>query len=116
MPMAAPPSGRGFHVIYPPSIPGLTDDIAAESRRLALIIRDAFVRGTGIPRSTYIGRAGVDERSDLGGLNLSDVPKIFIETGNMRNTVDAALLTDPTFREREARALADGLSKYLEGS
>ena len=30
-----PPSGRGFHVIYPPSIRGLTDDIAAASYALA---------------------------------------------------------------------------------
>src|SRR6185503_15696707 len=29
-----PATGRGFHVIYPPSIRGLTDDIAAASRRL----------------------------------------------------------------------------------
>ena len=30
-----PATGRGFHVIYPPSLPGLTDDIAVNSARLA---------------------------------------------------------------------------------
>lgn len=109
-----PPSGRGFHVIYPPSLPGLTDDIAAASKRLAIALRGAFARGTGMPYATYIGHNGLDVRSDLGGLNLSDVPKVFIETGNMRNTTDAALLTSPAFRQREARAIAAGIRTFLE--
>jgi len=108
-----PSAGRGFHVISPPSIRGLTDDIAVSSRRLALDVRDAFHAGTGMPYSTYVGRDGLDVRSDLGGLNLSDVPKVFIETGNMRNATDAVLLESPAFREREARALALGLARFL---
>ena len=31
-----PADGRGFHVIYPPSIAGYTDNIAVDSHRLAL--------------------------------------------------------------------------------
>jgi len=108
-----PSTGRGFHVIYPPSIRGLTDDIAAPSRRLALDVRAAFRAGTGMPYSTYIGARGLDVRSDLGGLNLSDVPKVFVETGNMRNGTDAALLESSAFREREAQALAAGLTAFL---
>src|SRR4051812_1984862 len=65
-----PATGRGFHVIYPPVIRGLTDDIAAASYRLALAVRSAFRQGTSMPYATYIGRDGLDERSDLGGLNL----------------------------------------------
>src|SRR2546423_3921501 len=109
-----PTWGRGFHVIYPPSIRGLTDDIAVPSRRLALVLRSAFGRGTGLPRSTYVGSgAGLDVRSDLGGLNVSNVPKVFIETANMRNAKDAALLVKPSFRQRETRALARGLASFL---
>jgi N-acetylmuramoyl-L-alanine amidase len=108
-----PASGRGFHVIYPPSIPGLTDDIAARSRRLALVMRDAFRAGTGEPVSTYAGRDGLAGRSDLGGLNLSDVPKVLIETGNMRNSADAARLESAAYRQREAVALARGLEAFL---
>ena len=108
-----PASGRGFHVIYPPPIAGLTDDIAAPSHQLALAIRTAFRNGTGLPYATYIGHNGLDVRSDLGGLNLSDVPKVFIETGNMRNATDAALLSNPSFREREAKALAAGFDHFL---
>ncbi|HWD73067.1 MAG TPA: N-acetylmuramoyl-L-alanine amidase [Actinomycetota bacterium] len=105
--------GRGFHVIYPVSLPGLTDAIAAPSERLAIDIRDAYAAGTGVPSSTYIGRDGLDQRSDLGGLNLSRVPKVFIETGNMDNAADAALLEDPGFRQRAAQSLLAGLEAYL---
>lgn len=107
--------GRGFHVIYPPAIAGLTDDIAASSRRLALAVRAAFRAGTGMPYATYTGDRGLAVRSDLGGLNLSDVPKVFIETGNLRNPTDAALLSDAGFRQRAAESLARGLRAYLAG-
>ena len=108
-----PASGRGFHVIYPPSIRGLTDDMAKPSRCLALAMRTAYRAGTGMPYATYLGGTGLSVRSDLGGLNLSDVPKVFVETGNMRNAMDARLLESPAFRQRMARALAGGLARFL---
>jgi N-acetylmuramoyl-L-alanine amidase len=108
-----PPGGRGFHVIYPPPIPGLTDDIATSSYRLAIAVRATYARVTGLPYAAYIGRDGLDRRSDLGGLNLSDVPKVFLEAGNMRNGADASLLASPSFRQRIARALALGLAGFL---
>ena len=108
-----PSSGRGFHVIYPPSIQGLTDDIAAESKCMALAMRSAYRTGTGLPYAQYVGGTGLSVRSDLGGLNLSDVPKIFVETGNMRNAAEALLLESPPFRERIARAIANGLARFL---
>lgn len=111
-----PADGRGFHVIYPANIPGYTDDIAAQSYRLALDVRAAYASATGMPFATYLGGGtGLSERSDLGGLNLSDVAKVFIETGNMRNATDATLLTDASYRQRAARAIADGLAAYLSG-
>ncbi len=110
-----PSRGRGFHVIYPPSIKGLTDDIAAASLRLALDIRSSYAVGTGMPYATYIGHSGLNERSDLGGLNLSNVPKVFIETGNMRNETDATLLASSAYRERAARAIETGLAKFVAG-
>ncbi len=79
----------------------------------ALAIRAAFRAGTGEPYSTYAGRDALDVRTDLGGLNLSTVPKVFIETGNMRNASDAARLESADYREREAIALAHGLEAFL---
>src|SRR4051794_30443409 len=80
-----PPGGRGFHVIRPTRIAGLTDDIYASSRRLGRVLRAAYEERTGLPPAAYVGGGGLLARSDLGGLRLSDVPKVFIETGNMRS-------------------------------
>jgi N-acetylmuramoyl-L-alanine amidase len=110
-----PPSGRGYHVIYPSRIEGLTDDIYAASKRLAVDVRDTFGRVSGLPRSTYAGNSGLDRRSDLGGLRLSDVPKVFIETGNMRNDRDAAKLESKRFRGKIAKGIFAGLRRFLGG-
>jgi len=109
-----PETGRGFHVIYPEVVAGFTDDIAAESRRLAEAIRSAVVT-TEMPVADYIGEDGLSRRDDLGGLNLSDVPVVFLESGNMKNATDAALLTDPAFQASLADALAAGLVEFLGG-
>lgn len=109
----APPGHRGFHVIMPKKIGGPVDPVVAPSRKLGIAIRDAFRAGTGLPYSTYIGHKGLDYRSDLGGLNLSTVPKVFIECGNMRNATEAAKFRQPAFRQRIAAALAAGLEAYL---
>ncbi|HEX4625464.1 MAG TPA: N-acetylmuramoyl-L-alanine amidase [Solirubrobacteraceae bacterium] len=108
-----PKSGRGFHVIYPAVIPGLTDDIATASRRLALNVRAAYERDTHMPRANYVGSRGLDRRADLGGLNLSNVPKVFIETGNMDNPTDAARVERSAFRQRAAAAIAAGIARFL---
>jgi N-acetylmuramoyl-L-alanine amidase len=108
------PGHRGFHVIIPKKINGPVDKVVGKSNRLGLAVRDAFAEGTGLPYSTYIGRDALSYRNDLGGLNLSTVPKIFIESGNMRNAVEAAKFQDPKFRQKIAVALANGLQHYLE--
>jgi N-acetylmuramoyl-L-alanine amidase len=79
------------------------------------MVRDAFQQGTGEPLSTYAGTrtGGIVARRDLGGLNLSTVPKVFIECGNMRNPTDARRLSSPAWRGRAAAALASGLTAYL---
>ncbi|MGI5285880.1 N-acetylmuramoyl-L-alanine amidase [Nonomuraea polychroma] len=108
------PGNRGFHVIIPKKINGPVDPVVGKSDKLGLAVRDAFAKGTGLPYSTYIGRDALSYRNDLGGLNLSTVPKVFIESGNMRNAVEAAKFQDPKFRQRIAVALANGLQHYLE--
>jgi N-acetylmuramoyl-L-alanine amidase len=108
-----PPDGVGFHVIEPLPVAG-NEAIVEPSRRLGAAVRDAFGQGTGEPRSTYTGTDGVARRNDLGGLNLSRVPKVFVECGNMRNARDASRLADPAWRERAAAALVQGLQRYLE--
>jgi N-acetylmuramoyl-L-alanine amidase len=108
-----PSGGRGFHVIRPTRIDGLTDDIVRPSRRLGRALRAAYEERTGLPRATYLGGAGLVARGDLGGLRLSDVPKVFIETANMRNAADARKVESRRFRKRIARGIAEGVIDFL---
>ncbi|MGC5342712.1 N-acetylmuramoyl-L-alanine amidase [Streptomyces sp. DT24] len=108
---------RGFHVILPAEVRGGAADtskIVDRSRDLGTRMAGLFVRATGSAPSNYVGgRSGLDTRKDLGGLNLSTVPKVFIECGNMRDPADAALLTDAGWRQKAAQGIADGIGSYL---
>ncbi|MFJ6566749.1 N-acetylmuramoyl-L-alanine amidase [Streptomyces sp. NPDC091292] len=110
---------RGFHVILPALVKGGdadTSPIVAPSRALGERIAGNFVRATGSAPSNYVGDGtGLDVRSDLGGLNLSKVPKVFIECGNMRDAKDAALLTDGAWRQRAAQGISEGIVSFLRG-
>jgi N-acetylmuramoyl-L-alanine amidase len=107
---------RGFHVIRPASLPGLTSGSYARSAWLAWVLRTTYGADTGIPAASYIGNGGgIVERSDLGGLNLSRVPKVLIECGNMRNASDAAIMSSPAGRARIAHAISEGARRVLEG-
>lgn len=106
-------SGHGFHVIVPLPV-GENKAIVDRSRHLGLAIRDAYHAGTGMPFATYIGKDGLDQRDDLGGLNLSTVPAAFIECGNMGNPGDAAKLSNASFRQRMADSLATGFDNYFQ--
>nr|WP_258036431.1 N-acetylmuramoyl-L-alanine amidase [Streptomyces sp. SM10] len=109
---------RGFHVILPAAVSGGGADtakIVAPSRELGERIAGNFVHVTGSAPSNYIGDGtGLDTRDDLGGLNLSTVPKVFIECGNMRDPEDAALLTSEGWRRKAALGIAGGIGSYLK--
>jgi N-acetylmuramoyl-L-alanine amidase len=108
-----PVDGRGFAVLEPAVFPGYNDAVAAESATLGTFVRNTFSAGTPMPVSSYDGVDGIALRSDLGGLNLSTVPKVLIECGNMRNSTDATLLESAGFRQQAADALTNGLSDDL---
>jgi N-acetylmuramoyl-L-alanine amidase len=106
-----PASGRGFAVLEP--VPdGPNDSVVATSRTYGTYLRDAFEQ-TGMPTSTYDGTDGITLRDDLAGLNLTTVPKVLIECGNMRNPTDAALLISPSFQRRAAAAIMSGMATFL---
>ncbi|MFI9834286.1 N-acetylmuramoyl-L-alanine amidase [Streptomyces sp. NPDC051913] len=110
---------RGFHVILPGSVhAGAADTrpIVASSADLGERIAGNFVRVTGSAPSNYVGDGtGLVTRKDLGGLNLSTVPKVFIECGNMRDTKDAALLTSGAWRQKAAQGISEGIVSFLRG-
>ena len=74
----------------------------------------ARLRSLGIPVAKYTaGGDGLDIRSDLGTLNLSDIPTVMVELGNMRSRVDARRMTSRHGRDVYARALAAAAYRFL---
>ncbi|MGW0816143.1 N-acetylmuramoyl-L-alanine amidase [Streptomyces viridiviolaceus] len=110
---------RGFHVILPGAVHAGSADtraIVAPSADLGERIAGNFVRVTGSAPSNYVGGGtGLVTREDLGGLNLSTVPKVFIECGNMRDSKDAALLTSGAWRQKAAQGISEGIVSFLRG-
>ncbi|NEB08549.1 N-acetylmuramoyl-L-alanine amidase [Streptomyces coelicoflavus] len=110
---------RGFHVIMPGAVhKGAADTraIVAPSAELGKRVAGNFVRVTGTAPSNYLGEGtGLVTRTDLGGLNLSTVPKVFIECGNMRDAEDAALLTSGSWRQKAAEGMSEGIVSFLRG-
>jgi N-acetylmuramoyl-L-alanine amidase len=109
-----PVNGRGFAILEPVA-DGINNAIVAPSAILGADLRAAFEKGTGEPVSSYDGVNGIQPRDDLAGINLSTVPKVFIECANMRNAADAALVTSPRWQALAARAIAAGLASFLVG-
>ncbi|WP_330457580.1 N-acetylmuramoyl-L-alanine amidase [Streptomyces sp. NBC_00820] len=111
---------RGFHVILPGAVhAGGTDTrpIVGPSSDLGARIAGDFLRVTGEPPSNYLGEGtGLVTRTDLGGLNLSTVPKVFIECGNMRDTKDSARLTSGAWRQKAAQGMSEGIVSFLHES
>ncbi len=109
-----PANGRGFTVLEPIA-DGPNDAVIASSDAFATILRNIFLAETGMPTSTYDGIDGLQPRDDLAGLNLTTVTKVLIETGNMRNSTDAALLVSTAFQRSAAQAIAQAITTYLTG-
>lgn len=111
-----PADGHGFHVILPGRVPQVAghDRIVAPSAALGRALRATYRTRAAVPYANYVGAAGLDVRTDLGGLNLLRVPGVMIETGNMRNPGDAARMSDPAWRRRAGAAIATGVRRYLE--
>jgi N-acetylmuramoyl-L-alanine amidase len=107
-----PPGGRGFAVLEPVA-DGINNAIVGSSVALGGDRRAAFAAGTGEPVSSYDGVDGIQPRDDLAGVNLSTVPKVFIECANMRNAADAALVTSPRWQVLAARAIAAALTTFV---
>ncbi len=111
-----PVGGRGFAVDVPvPVVSPISDDtaIVAPSGQLGVDVRDHFLAATGEPVSDYTGVDGIVPRGDLGGLDLSTVPKVLIECGNMQNSGDASVMENAGWRQQASVGLADGVTAFL---
>jgi N-acetylmuramoyl-L-alanine amidase len=107
--------GRGFHLIAPTDRAPWTHDIHRSSRRLAAALRRGLVRSGFVPADYVAGGDGLDVRADLATLNLSDIPTVVVEAGNMRNRADARVMSSRAGQYRYARALRRGIRGFLAG-
>jgi N-acetylmuramoyl-L-alanine amidase len=108
-----PPNGSGFAILTPAPIPSRANQaIVGPSLRLAAALRTSLSRA-GLHPSTYDGVDGLAPRTDLGGLNLSRVPKVFVEVANMQDAADERPMERPAFRAAIARSLLTGLERFV---
>ncbi len=103
-------SVHGIHVLYPASIAGWTDEIAAESKRAAGLALDELIAATGA------ADRGLNRRSDMTGFNWSDVPVFLPELGFMTNRAEDALLATSEYQDRIVQALTRAILAYLGAS
>src|ERR1022692_2437337 len=109
-----PATGRGFTVLEPVA-DGPNDKVIRSSIRFGRAVHAALLAHTRIPISDYYGHDGYIFRNDLAGLNLTTVPKVLIECGNMRNATDAGLLVLGRVQRNIAKALAAAIVRFLTG-
>jgi N-acetylmuramoyl-L-alanine amidase len=111
-----PADGYGFAALVPVLVRNEFADnsvIIGPSSRLADAVVKHFGQVTGQGVSTYLGAGGIQPRSDLAGLNMSAVPKVFIECANMRNAADAVKVTSPQWRQLAAEGIAESIRAFL---
>ncbi len=109
-----PPDGRGFAILEPVA-DGINSRVIAASQAFGRDLLKRYRAVTGMPESTYDGTDGIAFRDDLAGLNLTTVPEVLIETGNMRNATDASMLTSSSFQRLAAKSIGQAISLYLTG-
>jgi N-acetylmuramoyl-L-alanine amidase len=107
-----PSSGRGFTILQPVA-DGPNDTVINPSLRFGRDVHAAVLRYTKAPVSDYYGHDGYISRADLAGLNLTTMPKVLIECGNMNNAADAALLVRPSVQRSFAAALTAAMVRFL---
>ena len=109
-----PTWGRGFTVLEPVA-DGPNDTVISPSLQFGADVRTAMLSSTPMPESNYYGTDGLITRDDLAGLNLTTVPKVLVECGNMPNSTDAGMLADPAFQQQLARAFTAAIMVFLTG-
>jgi N-acetylmuramoyl-L-alanine amidase len=103
-------STAGIHVLYPASIAGWTDDIAAASEQAATLMLQELVAATGA------ANLGLVARSDMSGFNWSDVPAIIPEVGYMTNAAEDRLMATAAYQDKIVQGLTKAILSYLRVS
>ncbi|MEP9393332.1 N-acetylmuramoyl-L-alanine amidase [Gordonia sp. VNK1] len=110
---------KGFHMIVPTlPVPDATVNQVQGSggRTASNLMRDAFLKA-GFPAANYAGVVnGIQTRSDIAAVNLTKVPAVFIEMGNLSNPQEAAALSGRDGQLKYSMAITDGILNYVSGA
>ena len=105
---------RGFHVIAPTDRAPWTHDIFRSSRWLARDVRAALKAVVSRSPTTPRAAMGWTSEATSARLNLSDIPTVMVELGNMRSRADARRMTTRSGRATYARALVAASRAFLD--
>lgn len=99
-------SVHGVSVLIPGGKLLGTPSIVDESARLGQLMVDCVAEETGAKNR------GTVTRSDLTGLNFSEIPSVFIEMGFMSNPEEDALLSSEDYQDKIVTGMANSLMDW----
>ena len=99
-------SANGVSVLIPYGDLLGTPSIVEESARLGQLMVDCVSEATGAKNR------GTVPRSDLTGLNFSEIPSVFIEMGFMTNPEEDALLSSGEYQDKIVAGMANSLMDW----
>ena len=96
----------GIRTLYPVKN-RWTRPVVSESRIAAKAIQGA------VCRATLATDRGAKTEAGFVGFNWSKVPSVLVEVGHMSNPVEDRLLASPTYQDKVAQGVCDGIVAYL---
>lgn len=99
-------SAKGVSVLVPGGDLLGTPSIVDESVRLGQLMVDCVSEATGAKNR------GIIPRSDLTGLNFSEIPSVFIEMGFMSNPEEDALLCSDAYQDKIVAGMVNSLMDW----
>lgn len=99
-------SANGVSVLIPDGDLLGTPSIVEESARLGQLMVDCVSEATGAKNR------GTVPRSDLTGLNFSEIPSVFIEMGFMTNPEEDALLSSGEYQDKIVAGMVNSLMDW----
>ena len=102
------PLTHGISVLIPNGDLLIKPEIIEKSKLLGQDILDSTVKITAAKNN------GLSPRNDLTGLNWSNIPSIFIETGFMSNKDEDSLLETEEYQNKVAEGISSGIISFVQ--
>lgn len=100
-------AANGAMTLYPTPGNAWVGNLSAASKSLSLDVLNSYCAATGMRN------LGLQPRDDMTGFNYCQSPMTLIEFGFMTNPSDDSNMADPSFQNRMAAGVADGIDTYF---